>query len=471
MALSANTVWEVRPGAGSDTNGGGYVSGGTDYSQQNAAQISLADLAVTAGSTTITSASALFTSAMVGNLCYISGTNLTTGRYQITAFTNSSTVTVDRTPCPTTNATGGTCNVGGALATWAELEGANGRVSSNLAWIKAGTYSIGTGITLSNTGNTLPNVSPDLTIGYTTTRGDGGSVTITASAAIVMVTTTVANTRIENIILDGNGTATKCWLINAASAERGTVLTNCKAKNYTARGFDCGGHGLVLVGCEALSAAAGATCGFYVLIGACIACEVHCGHGHGFSAEGNNTGDILTFVDCAVYLNNTDVSKSGFNYPGALCTVVLQNCTIHTNSGDGLTTGGSYGAIVVLDSIFYNNTGYGINDSITLPTALQSINYNAFGANGTAARRGVVAGKNDVTLTGDPCVNIAGANNFGLNSTAGAGAACRSAGYPGVFPGGVVTGYLDIGAVQHQDTGGSTPTLQPYFEVSEVAWG
>ena len=60
MALSANTVLEVRNG-GSDTNGGGFVTGaaGTDWSQQDAAQYSVTD-GVTAGTTTITSATANF---------------------------------------------------------------------------------------------------------------------------------------------------------------------------------------------------------------------------------------------------------------------------------------------------------------------------------------------------------------------------------------------------------------------------
>ena len=48
MALSATVVWEVRPaGSGSsDDNGGGYKSdaGTTDYSQQDAAELTLTDL-------------------------------------------------------------------------------------------------------------------------------------------------------------------------------------------------------------------------------------------------------------------------------------------------------------------------------------------------------------------------------------------------------------------------------------------
>ena len=77
MALPAATVWEVRPTAGSDTNGGGFVAGasGTDYSQQNAANSAGSDISTTdvvaTGVATITSATASFTSAIVGNVIYL----------------------------------------------------------------------------------------------------------------------------------------------------------------------------------------------------------------------------------------------------------------------------------------------------------------------------------------------------------------------------------------------------------------
>src|ERR1700693_2557717 len=115
MSLSASTVWEVRPGVGSDTNGGGYVTGagGTDYSQQNSKNSSGSNISTTdgvgAGSTTITSALAAFTSAIVGNIIYFDG-----AWYEVVTFSNSTTIIVDRN---TTSGSGKTLNIGGALAT------------------------------------------------------------------------------------------------------------------------------------------------------------------------------------------------------------------------------------------------------------------------------------------------------------------------------------------------------------------
>ena len=56
-------------------------------------------------------------------------------------------------------------------------------------------------------------------------------------------------------------------------------------------------------------------------------------------------------------------------------------------------------------------------------------------------------------LTGDPFVDAAN-GNFQLNNTAGAGAACRAAGFPGTVPGLSAVGYADIGVYQHQDPAG-----------------
>ena len=71
---------------------------------------------------------------------------------------------------------------------------------------------------------------------------------------------------------------------------------------------------------------------------------------------------------------------------------------------------------------------------------------NTSGAFSNAANRAV----GSVILTADPFVNAAG-GDFALNTTAGGGAACRNVGFPGVFPGGLTTGYADIGAAQHKD--------------------
>ena len=81
---------------------------------------------------------------------------------------------------------------------------------------------------------------------------------------------------------------------------------------------------------------------------------------------------------------------------------------------------------------------------------------NAFYGNTTVRVNFSYGLASDVTLSGDP-LNAPGSNDFTLNNTAGEGALCRAAGFPGALLSGG-TGYLDIGALQHQDSGGSSVT-------------
>src|SRR5881396_3989765 len=145
MALNANFVWEVQTG-GNDTNGGGFKSTatGTDYSQ-NATKntvgnnISTTD-AVSNGTTTITSATASFTTGAVGNAIYLQGgTGSIAAQWrEVTTFTNSTGVVVDATVAAST---GMTMNIGGALASPGQAGGV-GLTNGNIIWIKSGTYTI-----------------------------------------------------------------------------------------------------------------------------------------------------------------------------------------------------------------------------------------------------------------------------------------------------------------------------------------
>jgi len=134
MAIGATAVWEVRESSGSNTNGGFYTSGGTDYSQQDSAQLSVSD-AVTNTTTTITSATGGFTAAMVGNGLYLSGD---AEWYEIATYVSGNEITVDRA----TNDTGGgkTLNVGGALGGSSDGSGlqiaADQMVDGNIIYVK-----------------------------------------------------------------------------------------------------------------------------------------------------------------------------------------------------------------------------------------------------------------------------------------------------------------------------------------------
>lgn len=170
MALSANTVWEVRT-TGSQNNGGGFVTGasGTDYSQQAAAQYALNPVTSGGASAVMTNANAA--AAMVGNICrVVSGTNATAGWYQIISVNVGVDITVDRNWC-TGACADGVVNVGGAFKFGGTLDDdfTEAQVAGNVIYIKSGTYTIGENIAQTTDGS-LSN--PIWIIGYTTVRND-----------------------------------------------------------------------------------------------------------------------------------------------------------------------------------------------------------------------------------------------------------------------------------------------------------
>lgn len=96
------------------------------------------------------------------------------------------------------------------------------------------------------------------------------------------------------------------------------------------------------------------------------------------------------------------------------------NCTAHSNGSDGFAPGFCCSLINCLST---SNTGYGFN-----ATQSDAVLFNCADYNNTTDRASTVF--NDVSsvrLTGDPYTNAA-SGDFSLNSTAGAGAACRDAG-------------------------------------------
>jgi len=169
LAVNAATEWEIRS-SGDNDNGGGFnaSTGMTDYTQQDAAQLSLTDLAcLAADPLELTSVTGGFTAAMVGNLIHITaGTNFVVGFYEVVAYSDGNTVTLDRTPISGGDGSVGVGKLGGALATLNGLD--NKHVAGNTIWVKVGVTLPGdVTISVSGAGSTVITFE-----GYETTRGD-----------------------------------------------------------------------------------------------------------------------------------------------------------------------------------------------------------------------------------------------------------------------------------------------------------
>jgi hypothetical protein len=463
-SIASTAAWEVRPTVGSDTNGGGYdpaITGGTDYSQQNSknssgSNISTADAACTGG-TTLTSSTAAFTAAIKGNIIYLTGTSVTTGWYEVTAYGSATSVTLDRSPG---TFTGATMNIGGALATTLSALGSGATlpyVAYNTIWVKAtGTLTVST--TLSLQGSTNSNLN---FIGYTSTRGDGGRATwTTATNSTYLIEGGYNNTNgilFENFTFTNTaGTPYDGIYVQGTTFEQ-LMIINCSFSGFrnaiNGSNDSSGGpiYGLFVINSEVANST---NIGIWTSQSTWIqGSYIHGNTTSGVTIQSNQTA---TFVVTQSILASNGIGLAIQDDQSKMISV--SSTAFYDNTGDGLqgTTGSTNGSPISLyNNVFFGNGGYGIDYQNVPSNVIPFVTANAFGSNTSGSRHNFAFGSTtDVSLSGDPFV-AGGSANFALNSTAGAGAAARSAGFPGALNNGG-TGYIDIGPLQHSG-GGSNP--------------
>ena len=432
MALNAAVIWEVRS-TGNDLNGGGFKVGaaGTDYSQQNNAQKSGADLTMHATTNTkVSPVAAKVAAADVGNLIYIaSGTNWTAGFYEITAQDGGDPGywTLDRSPNAAGDANLGTYKMGGGLASPGLVSAA--AVGSNIAFIKYGSYSI-TSATPSIAGGCIAGWSYGLVCGYDTTRTvsnqDANRPTLTLAAEVSSATMVAVSSR--RLILDGAG--------NTSSRGCSALVEGCSGSNFTNSAFNSWAFNCHATGCSAVVAFASLAVGC--------------------TATGNSIASFGSYSFHCLAWANTATPFYSSSAPACIY------CSAYGNTGattDGFYTLSSSGSIF-LGCISEANGRYGFHGGATSYKQHYAINCAHYN-NTSVGVYGVAVEIGTITLTGSPFVDAVNAN-FALNNTAGAGAACRAAGYPATFPLGLTASYRDIGAAQHADPaggGGGFPIL------------
>lgn len=450
MAIASTTVFEVRT-TGSDANGGGFnaARGGTDYSQQNAPQ---ATGTVTSSSTTVTATANIFTAAMVGNLI----ADGTTWK-EITAYTSPTVVTVDSAP----SWTAASIAVGGALASPGKAGGI--KVAGNNVYIQSGTYTL-----TAQTANVAGGVISDTTggasesalskwVGYATTRtpdnADASKPTISAGSlgagTYTILSGTAAFVRFHNLIVDCNSQGTSTAF---SIGSNGDIISRCDAKNFTKIGISLASSATAWQ-CTATGGTSAATTGFdgsSVVFVDCVAYANAC--------LGFRTASVCTYVRCQAYGQTNSSSGFGDNNDGGS---VFIDCVSQGNAGSGFDcSGGFIRSQLYENCIASENGGSGWKTSGAVDGVILSNCAGYLNTSGNYSSTNILHVSNFAALTGDPFVNAA-AGNFALNNTAGAGASCRGQGFPGAFPGGLTTGYIDIGVAQHQDAGGGSSVSVP----------
>lgn len=452
MALTNYVNWYVRAG-GNAANGGGWdstISGaGTNYCDQDSHQLSLSDLATPGmGSTTLTSSTGGFTSAMIGNCIRISsGTNFTAGYYFVVGYSNSNTVTLDRTPTGVLAGSSGVGRLGGAFATIGSLaNGGNATQPSITSPLAAGHT-----VNIRGAGSDNPGVADYTQTGYYTYasgnttsgrisfKGYNGRPLISCNGlcfyntAVIFVSglnfkLTAANSPTAGIIngtsssitchncqfdQNGNdiygivnGSAIKCTFLNSGSTSSGSYYA-----------VSMGSYGNLVSGC-------------YI--------EKWRGGGVLLNQMGTVHGNIINgTIGIGVSVTTTGGVTYGHN---------ITSNTIYNNSSDGIKVSATTGlcACHILSNIIYKNAGYGINLTPT-PTATNDLiflvppDYNCVSTNTSGNYNNLSAGTNDFTL--DPQID-----NFTTSFTPGF--SCWGKGFPQTFINQSAGSYPNVGAVQ-----------------------
>jgi len=455
MAIAATCVWEVRPTNGVDTNSGGFVPGqaspGTDWSQQNAAQYALSGLTSSAANAVILTASAA--ADMKDNIINVTGgTNATTGHYQIISVVVGVSITVDRNWC-TGAVASGTANIGGAKQTIGAmhtiLTTANQSAIGQIVYVKAeATITVGATLTFSPNG-TASGYASQL-IGYTSSRTDNGYVTIqaTSGSSYTIFTCSPNSLVVKNFIFDGNS---RTGVSGSTCNSGGLQMENCKAINCLGTGITFTSRDSKCVRCIVTASVNGFNCDGGNGHNTFIECIAYSNTGVGFTVQAS----IL--IRC-ISANNSGGSSDGFGgaspMNGNAGDLVVYQCLAYANGRDGFR----FGSSIVKPVVFVNNIAWGNSGKDILFVTNQPVAGSVFADyNALVTNTLYPSGAHDVTLTGDPTV-AGGSNNFALNNTAGAGAACRAAGFPGVLTVGG-TGYADLGPLQHQDTPSTTTVI------------
>lgn len=420
MAIPTDAQWEARA-SGYHVNGGGFSpsnsgSTGIDYSQRHEPYKTFGTLAGV-GTTTLTcSAPDAFDATIRGNAINISGQ----GRYIITAYNSSTSLTLDRAVGTFTGISGA---VGGAVKSPGDLTSTI--TFQNIIWCQSGYYAL--------TGNVISMGSYTIVCGYGVQRGDGGLAYfecsgMNAGQAAFSITD---HGLIKNIVVAN----AKSYGVNGNNQQSSAV--NCMALNCADNGFN---NVQGAVNCYASGCWVGIQAGYAI----------------GSVAVANLTHGISTryAISCYAYNNSrqTNNSYNGININGEGGFAV--SCVSHGNGRQ------QHGIIIqnktaVVNCISTNNNSYGIyyNFNTANPQEFAGAYSNACYSN-TAGNFGnsPIFSTGNFNLTADPFTSVAGLD-FSLNSVNGGGSFIKESGFPARPLGLNTLSYLDIGPTQARASG------------------
>lgn len=497
----------------------GTPTGGTcgvDYSQQNTAQTTATDFTSIGSSATLTSATAAFTRVMVGNFFHQTTTGTgafgVVGWYEISNYTNATTVTLDRTPNSGTASVSCTGFIGGAGRLNALETGFFDMLpAAATVYTKNGTYTVSGAV--NSTAAQGTSSQPVVLYGYNSIRSDTPSLAQRPTLACGSNTFTPGtNLTIQNI----NFTTTASTSVTISRA--GIMFKNCKFFNSSpsvGRVTLNIGINTILVNCEVICQNGTALSGNSSAILRLINCYIH-DSGTGISASSSNpslegciiescssfgvaftSGPLNAVISNCTFYGRKSPTAIGLSFSGATTnatgSLVTNNIFYGWVTGVSVTAGQAFNAFVNND--YFNNTTnlsaasffsptevfvdpqfVGVTDitGTTASTAASvltdsSANFSSIvdgqdfvriiSGTGTAIANYLIIAHTTTTLTVNNTLGTGGSSDKIYVITTGhnynIGTNLKAAGTPGSVPGSSTTGYMDIGVAQRQEAGTS----------------
>jgi len=507
-------IYAVNTVAGCATTASPTSGTGTmDYSQGTAAILALTDFASVDASAVLTTATGGFTPVMVGNIFHLaSGTNATAGWYELTVYTDGNTMTIDRDCAGAANLSSGVGKVGGALSFNSTLDDDvfESLVAGNTVWVKNGAYTLGEQITMAAD---CTAAAPCNLNGYNATRGDNpvGSTRPTIALGTTIFTLAGDYVNIGWLSLSGTGTSViqagigstlryaKVTNSSATVDRYAFVMAGASSSHFTTEGVSQNGTAIQIsagkariigaylhdsnkglsvtnpqdaifitdslfegnrtTGIETVSTAGALTVvgntvygtqakqgiGISLNNATCINSRLYnniiYGHATGVAvstaAQESNAGDYNDY-----YNNTADVSlfTKGPNDlaldPQFVGASQITGTTA-TTSGSVLTqAGGDFSTITDNTDYLHVLSGTGVTTGGYLITSHGATTLTVNNALGTSS-------------AGDVTYYVTVGHNFEIGTN------LQAQGYPGLYSGSETTSYLDTGAVQRQEAGGS----------------
>ena len=315
------------------------------------------------------------------------------------------------------------------------------------------------GTTYSITAALVHNVAGPIAFqGMTTTAGDFGRAVIdggVAGASYILLSGTSTFTKLADLTFQNNGATG-----NAAGLTQGAGWSLLRIVVNSVRGFGIVGAGnqTPIVECEAYSCNQSATAntgGFNASARAhLVRCISHDNTGFGFF----NNSTSWSAVGCVADSNTI----SGFNLNSAT-SVMLSNCDSYNNGASGFAVTGAAN-IYAENCNAIKNTGAGWAVTGAGIVTLFNCGFGAgTQANGGGSITGVAENMALVTYAADVTPWVDPANgDFRVNLAAAKGAGRGSFTQTAASYTGTVA-YSDIGAAQHQDSGGGGGGTFPFF--------